>query len=175
MRGKVHFLSFFILVYRITPAYAGKREWKSGKVSLVEDHPRLCGEKLALERLVVFKQGSPPPMRGKACKITQKRTRARITPAYAGKRAYVCSNIMLDGDHPRLCGEKILKMKTDNVILGSPPPMRGKVQQLPDCFRFFGITPAYAGKSRRRPPAEYPDRDHPRLCGEKQGSERETV
>ena len=53
-------------------------------------------------------------------------------------------------------------------ILGSPPPMRGKVRQ---CFcgtYGFGITPAYAGK--RLPSGNFTDtiRDHPRLCGEKQ-------
>ena len=50
-------------------------------------------------------------------------------------------------DHPRLCGEKSDMLEKITWNLGSPPPMRGKVQQLPDRFRFLGITPAYAGKS----------------------------
>ena len=45
--------------------------------------------------------------------------------------------------------------------------MRGKVQCDLHGQIISGITPAYAGKSRRRPPAECPDQDHPRLCGEK--------
>ena len=45
--------------------------------------------------------------------------------------------------------------------------MRGKVQQLPDCFRFLGITPAYAGKSIVDNFGKQCPEDHPRLCGEK--------
>ena len=73
--------------------------------------------------------------------------RARITPAYAGKRA--AENAMLLDD------------------TGSPPPMRGKGQS-----RTFGgccgrITPAYAGKSSIFLSASFDTGDHPRLCGEK--------
>ena len=45
--------------------------------------------------------------------------------------------------------------------------MRGKVQQLPDRFRFLGITPAYAGKSCAILWNTHRKKDHPRLCGEK--------
>ena len=45
--------------------------------------------------------------------------------------------------------------------------MRGKVQQFPDRFRFLGITPAYAGKSRSNFHHQKCNKDHPRLCGEK--------
>ena len=46
MRGKVFLAPLVLSVYRITPAYAGK-SWNSG-VGLfdIEDHPRLCGEKV---------------------------------------------------------------------------------------------------------------------------------
>ena len=50
---------------------------------------------------------------------------------------------------------------------GSPPPMRGKV--LLRCVQvgISRITPAYAGKSAGCHIQPKPDRDHPRLCGEK--------
>ena len=46
MRGKG--VSGFSLtsVSRITPAYAGKRDGVCGTRSKLEDHPRLCGEKV---------------------------------------------------------------------------------------------------------------------------------
>ena len=51
-------------------------------------------------------------------------------------------------DHPRLCGEKFDSWGALIWILGSPPPMRGKVAA--SCSPRFcnRITPAYAGKSK---------------------------
>ena len=46
MRGK-DFKSTVDLFYcRITPAYAGKRDSDDNINSELEDHPRLCGEKM---------------------------------------------------------------------------------------------------------------------------------
>ena len=65
MRGKVPQFYFSQIVYRITPAYAGKsrRAWL------------FC---LGLK-------GSPPPMRGKDVEFEVNADGSRITPAYAGK------------------------------------------------------------------------------------------
>ena len=45
--------------------------------------------------------------------------------------------------------------------------MRGKAQVPPVRQRRAGITPAYAGKSRRKGICRRKAWDHPRLCGEK--------
>ena len=47
--------------------------------------------------------------------------------------------------------------------------MRGKVFRRPNKDNPQGITPAYAGKSRRQNTQCVAIRDHPRLCGEKGG------
>ena len=86
MRGKVPQFYFSQIVYRITPAYAGKRRRVRGQCRRQQDHPRLCGEKLSLARISLARQGSPPPMRGKVHTLPHSRS--------------VCR------DHPRLCGEK---------------------------------------------------------------------
>ena len=53
------------------------------------------------------------------------------------------------------------------VVLGSPPRVRGKVSGM-DVYRpKDGITPACAGKSLLPWVATDPERDHPRVCGEK--------
>ena len=70
----------------ITPAYAGKRENQAYRSIGVEDHPRLCGEKLRITDPILRVMGSPPPMRGKGDKFLTIFTTVRITPAYAGKR-----------------------------------------------------------------------------------------
>ena len=52
----------------------------------VQDHPRLCGEKVTDEGNIVTGEGSPPPMRGKVFISSAADAAAGITPAYAGKR-----------------------------------------------------------------------------------------
>ena len=51
--------------FRITPAYAGKREHWGYLSQAIWDHPRLCGEKGIKSLTGVRNSGSPPPMRGK--------------------------------------------------------------------------------------------------------------
>ena len=70
---------------RITPAYAGKSTWKYMPFVTLQDHPRLCGEKMLDSHFSLTLSGSPPPMRGKARRRGDLRVVTRITPAYAGK------------------------------------------------------------------------------------------
>ena len=66
-------------------------------------------------------------MRGKAhCKECIS-SALRITPAYAGKRVSSIRLFVVFKDHPRLCGEKTLDTARSADLVGSPPPMRGKV------------------------------------------------
>ena len=90
-----------------------------------------------------------------------------ITPAYAGKRPLMFSQIPLKKDHPRLCGEKSTALVAGILSVGSPPPMRGK--EFASYVNIFasGITPAYAGKRPFSTALTAFSRDHPRLCGEK--------
>ena len=45
VRGKGSGCIEYRCSYRITPACAGKSQWGKAEAGLVEDHPRLCGEK----------------------------------------------------------------------------------------------------------------------------------
>ena len=85
MRGKVCLVHVYKCALRITPAYAGKRRIAWCRFHLLEDHPRLCGEKGRVAAGVVAVSGSPPPMRGKVPKSGGAMDGDRITPAYAGK------------------------------------------------------------------------------------------
>ena len=127
MRGKVLKLDPGNMELRITPAYAGKSIRYTMPVLLVQDHPRLCGEKPSAIMPESLSEGSPPPMRGKGLFPLLYMIDYRITPAYAGK-SRIISN-------------------TGPSEMGSPPPMRGK--GFPDryCTAAWRITPAYAGKS----------------------------
>ena len=106
-------------------------------------------------------------MRGKVFRILPKIFASRITPAYAGKSQILRTNRSVRRDHPRLCGEKADRHIVLREPRGSPPPMRGKAGIRRNGSNAAGITPAYAGKSVREmlPPEQ--QKDHPRLCGEK--------
>ena len=116
---------------------------------------------------------SPPRMRGKVIVRSRNAVQIGITPAYAGKSARILKRRTEKRDHPRVCGEKSLVMRWMSRSMGSPPRMRGKAASANVGFRNLGITPAYAGKRRRRASRAKGQRDHPRVCGEKEVVEAE--
>ena len=146
MRGKDVYTPSFTAVLRITPAYAGKRQITVHSVCSSQDHPRLCGEKSSMVHRPCKKTGSPPPMRGKEFYQPYEKAAVGITPAYAGKRCYNQIPCPHSRDHPRLCGEKYTIREHLSSVLGSPPPMRGKVSFTLAADIRRRITPAYAGK-----------------------------
>ena len=127
----------------------------------------MCGEKMSNFSRCSFIMGSPPHVRGKGCASSRRACTARITPAYAGKRACCWGHPAAWGDHPRTCGEKRVAVARPAAAPGSPPHMRGKVSQFVDLFRGDGITPAHAGKRRKEPMVAVSQLNHPRMCGEK--------
>ena len=66
-------------------------------------------------------------MRGKDVVTRLQAVELGITPAYAGKSWNLMRFSEKMQDHPRLCGEKDYPHLKMPVLLGSPPPMRGKV------------------------------------------------
>ena len=86
MRGKGSRITKASVRIGITPAYAGKSAAYEQRCRTLEDHPRLCGEKLWKLTERNWSGGSPPPMRGKVSGISSRLYESRITPAYAGKR-----------------------------------------------------------------------------------------
>ena len=96
----------------------------------------------------------------------------RITPAWAGKsiRASRCSFGI--EDHPRVGGEKDIAPVSPIGVSGSPPHGRGKNHGVAVAEGVEGITPAWAGKSRRCCLPGSPRRDHPRMGGEKPARRR---
>ena len=69
----------------ITPAGAGKTLHRRGCTARMEDHPRRCGENLAIIPRCVHGRGSPPQVRGKPQHKKSRTVTSRITPAGAGK------------------------------------------------------------------------------------------
>ena len=130
-------------------------------------------------------------MRGKGVHGVLQELCCGITPAYAGKSLFSGLYIRINGDHPRVCGEKLLdrywigtglsdtkdhpRVCGEKTVLdlsrlveqGSPPRMRGKDANGLNMLSNLGITPAYAGKRPSRLRRDHERRDHPRVCGEK--------
>ena len=97
-----------------------------------------------------------------------------ITPAYAGKSSSRSHRCARQQDHPRVCGEKSMILAKYKALQGSPPRMRGKVAESVLAFRWYRITPAYAGKSNFCVTLHWQRKDHPRVCGEKAADTKST-
>ena len=110
----------------VSPAYVGKRIASPVAFASAADHPRVCGEKIALSELPDEFPGSPPRMRGKDFWHYADNYATGITPAYAGKRRCKAAFCAWFWDHPRVCGEKSSRGRVDLLRLGLPPRMRGK-------------------------------------------------
>ena len=167
MRGKGSRCRTLRHTRRITPAYAGKSAKELSKGPFYKDHPRICGEKYISLSPYFFFVGSPPHMRGKDFWHYADNYSKGITPAYAGKSRYAIKRHPSGWDHPRICGEKNMRMLFMNIRLGSPPHMRGKETCISVSPTFLRITPAYAGKSIFIVIHNLTSWDHPRICGEK--------
>ncbi len=130
------------------------------------DHPRGCGENRTPFPTLLLHLGSPPRMRGKRVRSYNNRRRIRITPADAGKTKRYGRSTGESWDHPRGCGENASRSAAAQSRAGSPPRMRGKRAMFTFADADVRITPADAGKTRRKAHAYILRQDHPRGCGE---------
>ena len=147
MRGKLHTHPFIRRTSGITPADAGKTCATGLRGMPLRDHPRRCGENLHVGHSLSLQRGSPPQVRGKHEEGYGEITIARITPAGAGKTFQLLTPLLLLWDHPRRCGENILRITVMRSIRGSPPQVRGKQCKRPKNTENYRITPAGAGKT----------------------------
>ena len=79
----------------IIPAYAGNTSQPQAYSTRSRDHPRVCGEHLAVERLALVDAGSSPRMRGTLIDALDKTQSGGIIPAYAGNTLRDYSNFVV--------------------------------------------------------------------------------
>ena len=127
----------------------------------------MCGEKALVRKVTIRLQGSPPHVRGKERRFSPMVVPPRITPACAGKSVAPARGYVDFEDHPRMCGEKTGVASCARTSSGSPPHVRGKVEQVTSALSTVRITPACAGKSWFCISVYPRIKDHPRMCGEK--------
>mgnify|MGYP001431276425 CR=1 FL=1 len=146
-RGKAQRLLSHSDPLGITPAWAGKRLFRTGFATVFKDHPRVGGEKVRRRPRKVWPKGSPPRGRGKGDCIPAEWWKTGITPAWAGKSCRCRRSAVRIWDHPRVGGEKLSWSRLRQNPEGSPPRGRGKVADGLLAGACPGITPALAGKS----------------------------
>ena len=126
VRGKDPDGGLRIGLLRIIPAGAGKRGAGRQYGGNRRDHPRGCGEKRRCVSVLLLEKGSSPRVRGKGRGCRGDVWPSGIIPAGAGKRPAPRSSSVRQGDHPRGCGEKRLRLNVRAPRDGSSPRVRGK-------------------------------------------------
>ena len=150
----------------IIPADAGSTTCRHSHRQPEQDHPRGCGEHLRTYSMSIGWWGSSPRMRGAPYRDTLTTLRERIIPADAGSTPAYHLADGLNQDHPRGCGEHVLRDSIKTGAQGSSPRMRGAPATSPNLLQELGIIPADAGSTWSTLLMSSPLKDHPRGCGE---------
>ena len=154
----------------IIPAYAGSTAGIAALASQAQDHPRIRGEHVSVERAVIKSAGSSPHTRGAQVTSWRSPASCRIIPAYAGSTSVTSPSPRSARDHPRIRGEHsktYANMEQESRII---PAYAGSTfagfRGAADGVR---IIPAYAGSTSAARKTTRPGTDHPRIRGEHAG------
>ena len=109
----------------IIPACAGSTTSVSVSQTSPRDHPRMCGEHLALRISLHSWLGSSPHVRGAPRCRPAGRNTLWIIPACAGSTWIAVALYLRSRDHPRMCGEHLMMSSSVSAISGSSPHVRG--------------------------------------------------
>ena len=127
----------------------------------------MCGERTKPSFLVIRSSGSSPRVRGTLRPCGPPSLALRFIPACAGNAFGVTGNQRMTSVHPRVCGERVLRIKTPKVDDGSSPRVRGTLhgdQAKAGKSRFI---PACAGNAFPMSTRVWAMAVHPRVCGER--------
>ena len=127
MRERRATASGALVLVRITPACAGKTLVGWFVISLVRDHPRVCGKDPIDIVCTPTILGSPPRVRERHNKEERKMKIERITPACAGKTYLRTVAHDSPRDHPRVCGKDSARFSVIEIPSGSPPRVRERL------------------------------------------------
>ena len=151
MRGKLHPHQARGSTGRNIPAYAGKTHPRAWMQLRSWEHPRVCGENTSRTCARLRKCGTSPRMRGKPVISIHSMLTQRNIPAYAGKTSGAVGGGGDDSEHPRVCGENLMRPNNRPEGRGTSPRMRGKRRFTTASEKEGRNIPAYAGKTGGRP------------------------
>ena len=172
MRGALAHALLRIGPGRIIPADAGSTIADALQAARHADHPRVCGEHYQEAVTELVEAGSSPRMRGARRGYENVPCENGIIPAYAGSTCRMTLWTVPSGDHPRVCGEHVVPRRAEPQRLGSSPRMRGAQRVLTAVHYPEPIIPAYAGSTSPTTRPTRQARDHPRICGEHDSTQR---
>ena len=155
----------YIMDGGITPACARTTTKIHALYSKKEDHPRVCENYDVPDGMAMLAEGSPPRVRELHDNVTSYRYCLRITPACAGITQGGRLGELSARDHPRVCGNYALAVRSPRSLLGSPPRVRELLKLRPIAKTAIRITPACAGITQAVKFWRWHRGDHPRVCG----------
>ena len=150
----------------IIPAHAGNTSAMQSGRRTPGDHPRACGEHLDPSHVDEKTWGSSPRMRGTHLHKWHVLEFRGIIPAHAGNTPSSRWSETGCRDHPRACGEHLVRPAAGKVAVGSSPRMRGTPHAPPHATPDCRIIPAHAGNTNTNMDPNHGSGDHPRACGE---------
>ena len=128
--------------------------------------PACAGSTPLLARIRPIQQGSSPHVRGAHVAVRRVDVSEGIIPACAGSTPYVRRAAGWRWDHPRMCGEHLVRPAPHALNSGSSPHVRGALFAGQFAVHDCGIIPACAGSTHLEPARGELRGDHPRMCGE---------
>ena len=165
-RGKQSAPIFRNVILGLIPAHAGKTTATLCAASSSRAHPRSRGENQPTNNVLFTRAGSSPLTRGKHLDRRPAVQTHGLIPAHAGKTLRAITSSLTRRAHPRSRGENVGSRPPVGSRLGSSPLTRGKL--LPRLWprQLWGLIPAHAGKTIRRPTSDRDAQAHPRSRGE---------
>ena len=158
--------------YGIIPACAGNTFRRGFRWTMRRDHPRMRGEHLGSAPHRLWGLGSSPHARGTRVFGGVVVVVLGIIPACAGNTRRGLWNMLAARDHPRMRGEHVVERRSRRGFKGSSPHARGTLVGGFIRFCVGGIIPACAGNTNHATASPSSWRDHPRMRGEHQHSNR---
>ena len=92
----------------------------------------------------------------------------RIIPTRVGTRRNTSTNPNIRVDHPHACGDKLLRLVTEDHIIGSSPRVWGQVFGVIPVLLVYRIIPTRVGTRVLQNLLSLQRKDHPHACGDKQ-------
>ena len=151
---------------RIIPAFAGSTPSPPHGSWRRRDHPRVRGEHASPSWVTLVLAGSSPRSRGALLLRGLGAVELGIIPAFAGSTSPPSCIRLCSGDHPRVRGEHVIKLKLDPSATGSSPRSRGAHGGRQHLREHRGIIPAFAGSTVEALDGVGREGDHPRVRGE---------
>ena len=152
----------------IIPACAGSTSTPRWSATTRRDHPRMRGEHRSLQYITTEPVGSSPHARGAPGRPGREVRVEGIIPACAGSTRTTPQPEPCSGDHPRMRGEHVLTVGSNEYHVGSSPHARGALGGLANGGVHEGIIPACAGSTDIHDHIIKGGKDHPRMRGEHQ-------